>query len=87
MRSPLALATLRTPQFELIRLPTFSTSRLSWNVCTRARDERDVLQHPQVDVAVPRIQRAESLGDLAAMLCSGSVLLDEGIEAVHCSAA
>src|SRR3990170_2073239 len=27
------LATLRTPQSELIRFPTLSTSRLSWKVC------------------------------------------------------
>ena len=44
------------------------------------RVEPDVLKNPQVDVAVPRVQRAEPLGDLAAMLAQIVVLLDERIE-------
>ena len=42
--------------------------------------EGEVLQDPQIDVAVPRIDRAEPLGDLAAVRAQVLVLLDEGVE-------
>ena len=73
---------MRTPQSELIRFPTLSTSRLSWKVCRAAFAEREVLKDPQIDVVVPRVHRAGPLGDLAAMLAQVVVLLDEGVERV-----
>src|SRR2546426_9732722 len=48
----------------------------------RLAAHREVLQNPQIDVAVPRVRLAEPLGDLPAVRAEVAVLGDEGVERV-----
>src|SRR2546428_9367921 len=48
----------------------------------RLAAHREVLQNPEVDVAVPRVRLAEPLGVLPAVRAEVAVLGDEGVERV-----